>query len=88
MALASIYAPNADEAFLSDVSNTLLEMCDGYHLVVGGHYNSVLDPALDRSSVVGDGSQSTSLLNTLIRDLNVVNLWRIRNPSTRDYTIY
>ena len=52
MALASIYAPNADDAaFLSDVSNTLLEMCDGYHLVVGSDYNSVLDPALDRSSV-------------------------------------
>lgn len=89
VALASIYAPNVDDAaFLSDVSYTLLEMCDGYHLVVGGDYNSVVDPALDRSSVVGGGSQSTSLLNTFIRDLNVVDLWRIQNPSARDYTFY
>ncbi len=49
LALVSIYGPNeTDSAFFTNVSNTLLEQID-CPLVVGGDFNAVVNPALDKS---------------------------------------
>ncbi len=49
LALVSIYGPNeTDSAFLTQISKTLLEETD-CPLVVGGDFNAVINPALDKS---------------------------------------
>ncbi len=49
LALVSIYDPNeTDSAFLTQISKTLLEEID-CPLVVGGDFNAVINPALDKS---------------------------------------
>ncbi len=49
LALVSIYGPNeTDSAFLTQISKTLLEEID-CPLVVGGDFNAVINPALDKS---------------------------------------
>ncbi len=49
LALASIYGPNeTDSAFLTQISKILLEEID-CPLVVGGDFNDVINPALDKS---------------------------------------
>ncbi len=49
LALVSIYGPNeTDSAFLTQISKTLLEDID-CPLVVGGDFNAVINPALDKS---------------------------------------
>ncbi len=47
--MVSIYGPNeTDSAFLTQISKTLLEEID-CPLVVGGDFNAVINPALDKS---------------------------------------
>ncbi len=49
LALVSIYGPNeTDSAFLTQISKTLLEEID-CPLVVGGDFNALIHPALDKS---------------------------------------
>ncbi len=51
LALVSIYGPNeTDSAFLTQISKTLLEQIE-CPLVVGGDFNAVANPALDKSAI-------------------------------------
>ncbi len=77
LALVSIYGPNeTDSAFLTQISKTLLEEID-CPLVVGGDFNAVINPALDKS-------QS----DTTATELNLIDLWRIQNIKAKDFTFF
>ncbi len=76
--LVSIYGPNeTDSAFLTQISKTLLEEID-CPLVVGGDFNAVINPALDKSQSDTTANPSSKLLNTFITELNLIDLWRIQ----------
>ena len=47
--LASVYAPNWDEQFISKLFNSIPNI-ETYHIIVGGDFNFVQDAVLDRSS--------------------------------------
>ncbi len=65
LALVSIYGPNeTDSAFLTQISKTLLEEID-CPLVVGGDFNAVINPALDKSQSDTTANPSSKLLNKL-----------------------
>ena len=89
--LASIYVPCGEEAgFLPEVSDLLLEACDGCHLLAGGDYNAVIDPLMDKSSTFASHytPATTTRLKAFMSDLNLIDLWRLQNPSARRYTFY
>ncbi len=70
LALVSIYGPNeTDSAFLTQISKTLLEQID-CPLVVGGDFNAVVNPALDKSQSDTTANPSSKLLNKFITELN------------------
>ncbi len=78
LALGSIYGPNeTDSAFLTQISKTLLEEID-CPLVVGGDFNAVINPALDKSQSDTTANPSSKLLNIFITELNLIDLWRIQ----------
>ncbi len=88
LALVSIYGPNeTDSAFLIQISKTLLEGID-YPLVVGGDFNAVINPALDKSKSDTTANPSYKLLNEFITELNLINLWRIQNTKAKDFTFF
>ncbi len=88
LALVSIYGPNeTDSAFLTHISKTLLEQID-CHLVVGGDFNAVINPALDKSQSDTTANPSSKLLNTFITELNLIDLWRIQNTKAKDFTFF
>lgn len=90
VAFISIYAPAVfDYAFFHNITKELLTL-DEYHLVIGADMNTVFDNTLDRSADVATHIQITSskALGNLAKDLNLVDLWRLHNPSSRDYTFY
>lgn len=90
VAFISIYAPAIfDYAFFQNITKELLTL-DEYHLVIGADMNTVFDNTLDRSAAVATHIQITSskALGNLAKDLNLVDLWRLHNPSSRDYTFY
>ncbi len=85
LALVSIYGPNeTDSAFLTQISKTLLEEID-CPLVVGGDFNAVINPALDKSQSDTTANPSSKLLNKFITELNLIDLWRIQNTKARDF---
>ncbi len=67
LALVSIYGPNeTDSAFLTQISKTLLEEID-CPLVVGGDFNAVINPALDKSQsdTTANPSSKSGVFNLL-----------------------
>ncbi len=88
LALVSIYGPNeTDSAFLTQISKTLLEEID-CPLVVGGDFNDVINPALDKSQSDTTANPSSKLLNKFITELNLIDLWRIQNTKAKDFTFF
>ncbi len=88
LALVSIYDPNeTDGAFFTKISETLLEQID-CPLVVGGDFNAVVNPALDKSQSDTTANPSSKLLNKFITELNLIDLWRIQNTKSKDFTFF
>ncbi len=83
--MVSIYGPNeTDSTFLTQISKTLLEETD-CPLVVGGDFNAVINPALDKSQSDTTANPSSKLLNKFITELNLIDLWRIQNTKAKDF---
>ncbi len=90
LALVSIYGPNeTDSAFLTQISKTLLEEIDcplDCPLNLGGDFNAVINPALDKSQSDTTANPSSKLLNKCITELNLIDLLRIQNTKAKDFT--
>lgn len=56
--------------------------------MVGGDFNAVLNPSLDKSNSDAIANVSSTLLNTLIKDLNLIDIWRMQNATAKDYTFF
>ncbi len=80
LALVSIYG-------LNETDNSLLEEID-CPLVVGGDFNAVINPALDKSQSDTTTNPSSKLLNKFITELNLIDLWRIQNTKSKDFTFF
>ncbi len=88
LALVSIYGPNeTDSAFLTQIFKTLLEEID-CPLVVGGDFNAVINPALDKSQSDTTANPSSKLLNKFITELNLIDLLRIQNTKAKDLLFF
>ena len=84
--LANVYAPNYDDEvffvrFLASIPNL-----DSHHLMIGGDFNTCLDPMLDRSSKRQiTVSRSAKTVNSFLKDYAVADVWRSLNPTTRAF---
>ncbi len=89
LALVSIYGPNeTDSAFLTQISKTLLEEID-FPLVVGGDFNAVVNPALNKSQSDTTANPSSKLLNKFITELNLIPEFpEIQNTKAKDFTFF
>lgn len=88
LALMSIYCPNEpDRDFFTYIGNVALDQND-CSLVLGGDFNAFMNPILDKSNSDAVTNLSSTLLNSLIKDLNLIDLWRVQNNDTRNYTFF
>ncbi len=87
--LVNIYATNTDyPIFFQKVFALILDISQT-NLIIGGDFNTVLDTYLDLSSTrKAPKNASTEFLNTYINNTNILDIWRIMNPSGRDYSFY
>lgn len=89
LTLLNIYAPNIDSpSFFKKVMSSIPNMSQT-NLIIGGDFNCILDPYLDRSSTRRvEKSKSSIFLDTFINNTNMADIWRITNPTGREYSFY
>uniref|UniRef100_A0A8C9XSY8 exodeoxyribonuclease III n=1 Tax=Sander lucioperca TaxID=283035 RepID=A0A8C9XSY8_SANLU len=74
--LINIYGPNFDDPiFFQNLFNTISNMSNT-NIILGGDFNCVLDPVLDRQHSQINTSRSSIALNNLIQSYNLVDIWR------------
>lgn len=74
--------------FFRKVIDLLPENNDS-NIIVVGDLNCYLDPFLDRLSTrPAPEIASVKLLNNLLKSRNLVNIWRIQHPTSREYSFY
>ncbi len=56
--------------------------------MVGGDFNAVINPALDKSQSDTTANPSSKLPNKFITELNLIDLWRIQNTKSKDFTFF
>lgn len=89
LTLLNIYAPNMDNPSFFKKVMTLIPDMSQTNLIIGGDFNCVLDPYLDRSSTTKQIRNNSSVfLNTFIDNSNLSDVWRIANPTGRDYSFF
>ncbi len=85
----NIYAPNFDDPlFFKKVFNVIPNISDT-NILIGGDLNLTLDPLLDKQSSKSPHlSNASACLNTLMINSNLVDIWRLTHPTTRDYSFF
>lgn len=93
LTLASLYAPTQDKPlqqlqFMDDL-DSVLDALASDKVILGGDFNCIIDPKLDRNSSCSLPASSTSHRNrllTFMEDRQLCDLMRVRNPTKRCYT--
>lgn len=86
--MLNIYGPNIDDSqFFKKVFDMIPSGC--VNVIIGGDFNCYLDPFLDRSSSKPPPTiNSVQILNRLIKERNMVDIWRLQHPTEKDYSFY
>jgi exonuclease III len=88
LALLNVYAPTADKtneqiACLDKISPLIEQYY--YKLIMAGDFNTALCE-YDKYGTFNNPSIFANNLNTLMEDLDLMDVWRVLNPETRRYT--
>lgn len=84
--VASVYARNSfDPDFFHTVQDKVLGMPE-YSLIIGGDFNCAMND-IDRTTSFTD-SRLSSALKKFVADLQLIDIWRIHNETTRNYTFF
>lgn len=89
-AFISVYAPSQYEPdFFPKLTSVLAQLHD-FSLILGSDMNACIDLALDKSAQHSSSTQiraSRDMMDTLLA-LSLVDLYRILNPTSKQYTFY
>ena len=85
--LLNVYAPNQDEPTFFEQIQDLLASFECEQIIFGGDFNLILDIIKDKSG----GKKTTHYkslkkLESIMENLDLVDIWRIQNPDTKCYT--
>uniref|UniRef100_H3AYR5 Endonuclease/exonuclease/phosphatase domain-containing protein n=1 Tax=Latimeria chalumnae TaxID=7897 RepID=H3AYR5_LATCH len=88
IALANIYAPNTPDTVFFTTLQALLIDVQGIPLIVGGDFNQIIDPYLDRSRVekLWKPPPDREALYGFISGCGLVDIWRLVHPQSLEFT--
>ena len=92
MYIINVYAPNTkaeQSIFFNDfqvkIARANIDKND--FTIIGGDWNTILSPPIDKSGGQNLGGESITLeMKSLLLNLNLNDIWRIKNPYTHRYT--
>ena len=85
----NIYAPNTDTGrvdFFKGLKNFLVHKIIWQSLVIGGDFNVILNPILDKMGGLATKKNSREMITTMQQDLCLVDIWRMQHPNQKEYT--
>ena len=89
--LVNIYAPNKDKeivTFLNKLVKTLQneELDSENYIVIGGDFNCPLSPTIDKKGGTLIHRKSVTSCNVCLQSqLDLVDIWRIKNPDVKTF---
>lgn len=87
--LASVYAPNWDDVSFIHKLTSLFPNLNRHKLLISGDFNTVMDPALDRSSPRTLTRSKMSLaLGEFTDRAGCVDPWRFFNPNKKEFSYF
>uniref|UniRef100_A0A3Q3GFL0 Endonuclease/exonuclease/phosphatase domain-containing protein n=1 Tax=Labrus bergylta TaxID=56723 RepID=A0A3Q3GFL0_9LABR len=87
--IASVYGPNGDSVGFFSKLSTIFTEYSGKPIIVGGDFNSVFKPEMDRSEKpIPSDRASLAALNDFCKNMGLFDTWRLMNPENGDYTFY
>lgn len=86
--ITNVYGPNVDDSsFYNDLFLTLSTL-SGLHMIAGD-FNCTLNPEIDRSTGVDNSHNNCrATIHRFMRDFNLLDIWRERNPNIRAYSCH
>ena len=89
--LINIYAPNKDTNIVNFLNNLLMTLrqndFDEEDIIIGGDFNCPLNPVLDKKGGLLIPRKSVvATIDNLQEELDLVDIWRIKNPAKRSFT--
>ena len=83
--IINIYAPNKDQpSFFVNLLNYITEMSS--QTIIVGDFNLVMDCDLDRKGSNYNHYQSKEILDDIVEELSLVDIWRARHQEEKCYT--
>lgn len=88
ISLLNVYVPpGSDWSFYKHIVDLMTRKSQGI-LICGGDFNIQLNPRIDSSNGKSDAKNISRRLNTWMREVGIVDVWREINPTSRDYSHY
>ncbi|MES9884827.1 MAG: reverse transcriptase domain-containing protein, partial [Sedimenticola sp.] len=85
--IMNVYGPNNDNISLYEKMEDYINEHEGENLIIGGDFNTVLDPDIDKKNgQQGTHRQTRNKLKHIINTYTLCDIWRIQNPNSRKYT--
>lgn len=88
LTLINVYAPNRGserEGLFKIIKEKLSDIDQGECIVLGGDWNCCTDFTLDRTGEEPH-FQSSAVLSCVLKKTDLVDVWRMKHPSVRQYT--
>ena len=83
------YAPTWDCPNFLTTLFSLIPCLDTHHLIFGGDLNLTISPSLDKSNPKAlTSSNMARALITLTNQIDCVDAWRFRHPTTKEFSFY
>ena len=83
----ALYAPNKDSPlFFKEIDDALVERSK--NKIIIGDFNVVLNENLDRGGSSYNNKKSKEVLNNIMEHYELCDVWRIRNPDTKEFSWY
>ena len=85
--LVNLYAPNSDTDRRQFFSSLEPFFSSRYHNIIGGDFNSIANPTLDKQGGnVSSRQYALRVLHNLTSQFDLVDIWQQRNPNKRGFT--
>lgn len=79
LTITSLYAPNDSTASFYTTFSELLTKYQSPHMIIGGDFNMVANPSLDRSAPTAHSESFPMSLSTKLCDSQLIDTWRAHN---------